>query len=851
MKHVYKAIILVFVFCISIVFMQRFIQDVTISFDTTVSMERPTFPLLYVQSGGYMTNQMHGYSSTLDAVVVRETMTLVDATKSFELIMDDKGNDIRKISFEIRNIMDNELVEEQTISALDETKTGKAVKIKIKADLEQGREYAAKITAVTKSGRKINYYTRLKYYGDESNYDKKLKFAVDFHNATFQKKKMEEFATYLEPNSQADNKTLAYVDIHSSMDNITWDGLTPTIISKDVPSVREYSLETASIVFNYYVSANSGEEKDGIYRVSEFIRVRYANNRMYLLGYRRTMEQVFDSAFCDVKKSRFKVGITNDTEMELYTSGEERKVSFVKDGTLWYYDVTENTIVRVFSFLENKKTDYERSGYSEHDIQIINMDDDGNIDFMVYGYFNRGDYEGRVGILLYKFHAGDNRIEELVYIPMETTYQVLKEDLNSFGYLSSQGVFYFTMNHTVYAYNTLSRKVSTVAADVADGDMILLKKGHFLAWQKSEENGLAKEINLLNLETEEVRTIKAKGSNYIKLLGSSNDNIIYGFLKKSDVVTSKQGETILPLYQMNICDGEGKVLKTYNKSGVYITGVEVTENIIQIYRAKKEVVNGKLRYSSIKPDSIINNLASTEGSYELSVETQEKGLSELYLNLPEGKVLESKPKRKNTVNTIITDNTTLHLDKNITNKEKYYVYGYGSIIGSFTQIAPAIVMADEAMGLVMDNNNQIVWERGGKYLRNDVSYVNSVQTAYNINTIGACVAMVLQHNGVECSAAELSSSKKSIYELLKTNVDGYAFNLTGCNLDEVLYFVSRGYPVIGMKNESDAVLLVGYDEYYVKYIEPRTGKQQTMLLTNADHMFTSSGNVFLTAYTLS
>ena len=54
------------------------------------------------------------------------------------------------------------------------------------------------------------------------------------------------------------------------------------------------------------------------------------------------------------------------------------------------------------------------------------MDEGGNIDFLVYGYMNRGAYEGYVGIILYRFYSLDNRIEELTYIPTNLTYQFLK-----------------------------------------------------------------------------------------------------------------------------------------------------------------------------------------------------------------------------------------------------------------------------------------------------------------------------------------------------------------------------------------------------------------------------------------
>ena len=60
------------------------------------------------------------------------------------------------------------------------------------------------------------------------------------------------------------------------------------------------------------------------------------------------------------------------------------------------------------------------------------MDAEGNVNFMVYGYMNRGQYEGRVAIVLYKYIRADQRIEELVYIPVDEPYQRLKENMGNF-----------------------------------------------------------------------------------------------------------------------------------------------------------------------------------------------------------------------------------------------------------------------------------------------------------------------------------------------------------------------------------------------------------------------------------
>ena len=48
-------------------------------------------------------------------------------------------------------------------------------------------EYILDLKTTSDKGKTIHYYTRLKYYLDESNLAKKLAFAQKFHNNTFSK----------------------------------------------------------------------------------------------------------------------------------------------------------------------------------------------------------------------------------------------------------------------------------------------------------------------------------------------------------------------------------------------------------------------------------------------------------------------------------------------------------------------------------------------------------------------------------------------------------------------------------------------------------------------------------------
>lgn len=842
MKHVYRGAVLFVVFILSLIFMQRYMKDVTISFQSTVSMGEATFPLIYIQNGDSVINEMHGYSSSLSAVTVRESMTYMDSSKKLLFRLEDSEHQIRKIKYETRLVSDNTIVEADATSSIKKDDKGRYVKISLKESYSQGTEYAMKLTAITEEGRKINYYTRLKFYSDESYFKEKMDFVNNFHAATFSKKKMENYKSYLEV-GESDDTTLAYVDIKSSADNITWGSLKPKVVSSAVPMFTEYTRETAAVVYQYYVKANTGRDTDDLYFVNEFIRIRYANGRMYLLAYQRTMEEVYNSNLTDVKQSALKVGITNDMNLEMHQTEDKTKICFVRQGALWYYDAVENRAIKVFSFL-TKKNDFERSGYSHYDINIINMDEDGNIDFMIYGYFNRGDYEGRVGILLYKFHASENRIEELVYIPMETTYEMLKEDLNSYGYLSSSGVFYFALNNQIYSYNIAARNIKSIASGVGDDDMIILEKAGYLAWQESSSVKSCRKINILNMETEKVRTITTDRKDNLALLGTSENNIIIGKVKTNAIRTTKQGEVVVPYYEIMICNGKGKKLKTYSRSGIYMTGVTVNNNVITLNRVKKssESATG---YVPVQNDSIINNIAVTETGFALKEENSKKAMKELYIELPANTKLTSVPKQKSTVNTIITTSTTLVLEEQLSKSEKYYVFGYGTITGSYQNVAEAVINADKVMGAVMDSNYRIIWERGSKYLRNSISDYKKINTTNKIDSIGACIAMSLQFNGISSNAEKLSSMSESIYDILNSRQKGSTYNLTGCNLDEVLYYVSAGVPVIAMKSNSQAVLLVGYDEYYVKYYDPAANTVQTMLLANADNMFRESGYIFL------
>lgn len=840
LKHVYRVFVFIAVFAAAVFFMGKNMKEVRVDVNATVTMGEATFPVVYLQTGDFTMNELHGYSSNLEANVVREAMTPLGIDKTFNVIINENESNVKKLKYEVRKIENNELVDSGAISALSRTNNGKSAEIKIKEYLETSKEYAVRLTVITDTSKKINYYTRIKYYEEDYYLKEKMDFVTHFHKSILDKKKAEDITKYLEPHNSEANDSLSRVTIHSNFELISWGNLKPSILTEVVPTIKEFNIETAAIELSYFASAETSLGPE-VFQVKEFYRVRFTSDRIYLLKYERTMEELFNINMASITKSEIRIGITNESDMEIVTSKDSNKLCFVRKGSLWFYNLPENKLVKVFSFLKDN-VEYIRNGYDQHNIRILNMDESGNIDFLVYGYMNRGDYEGKVAIVLYKYHVDENRIEEQVYTPLETTFQMLKEDLNNFSYVNKKGIFYFTIHNQVYSYNIIAKKLTVVAENINENNFIMVKESKSIAWLDSENPKKASSITILNLETEQQQVIKANAKDTIRILGAVDENIIYGFARTSDIFDTTDGTTVIPVYQLIIADMEGNILKEYKKKNVYITKVEVSDNVIKLNRIRKNPDSEV--YSQAEPDSILTKVRNIKKTINFYFRNDEDNYKVAYLKLPENFTMEAIPSIVETKNTIITEDTTLHLGGRDGTSTKYYVYALGSIKGSYLNPAEAILKADELMGVVISSNNQIVWERGGKFNRKTIGGISTITTGNGIDSIGACISMLLKYNLVTKDAKALSGSNQSIYHILKENID-HPINLAECTLDQVLYFVSSGRPVIAMKDSQKAVLIIGYDENYITIIDPSSGSSNRMYITNADRMFREAGYIFV------
>ena len=85
------------------------------------------------------------------------------------------------------------------------------------------------------------------------------------------------------------------------------------------------------------------------YQATEYFRVRYAKDRMYLLNYERNMEAYMRYDTIDRSNNRILLGI-GSSQKQLISKNGGKKAAFVVQDELWYYDYQKSNMHKVFFF---------------------------------------------------------------------------------------------------------------------------------------------------------------------------------------------------------------------------------------------------------------------------------------------------------------------------------------------------------------------------------------------------------------------------------------------------------------------------------------------------------------------
>ncbi len=835
MKYTIKILVLTVVFVLAILFFGSNMDEVMFGIEKSTEMAESSLPTVALRSDGVSANRLFGFTSPMDVFSIRENIVAVENDGVVELLITENEADVRKVYYEVYDIKTQKKIADGTINALEWEGDEKVARIKIDEELKSSTEYAVEVMLIDSNSRRIHYYFRVKYY-ENSCYAEKISFIYDL-SAWARTKNYNAIIPYLESTYRGDGSTYSFVDIKDSFHMVCWGDLQPKLLTRPVLTVSEVYSNICVGTLEYMVEQETDTGTERFY-ITEKFRVIVTDTAKHLLNYERTMEAAFDASLASVSKNQFKFGVTNETDTEFLTNTDSTMTAFVRNKELWHYNITENRLSRVFSL---RHEDEAVSGLSceNYDVRILNLYENGDVSFMVYGYMGRGAYEGKTGILLYRYYRGEDRIEEMLYLPINMTFQQINQELGSFSYMSEVNVFYFMAQQTLYAYNMNTGEMHIISDRAKEDSVVFAKEEGFVTWQEDYDK-----VNILYLETAAFSELTPPEGEFIRVLGQIDQNIICSYGKLTDLAVSGDGEQIYPAYRVELLTGTGESRKTYQKAGYYVVDAEASENSIRLSRMEKKSGG---RYENTEDDYILNSFEQENRTVTLQKRVTELMFDEYYIALPSKHPMKTVPKAANVPHTVIAKDTTVRIQALEEIKEEYRVHSFGEIVLLTENCTEAIIRADQSriVGSVIDAKGRVIWERGVKFSayyldkRPGISCEESGLTSRQ-----AAVQLMAAYLGYEINGAEFTA-EDTMKDFLRKHTGEDVLTLSGITLDEALYFVYRGVPLYAMKNGTDAVVITGYSAATVTMYDPKEGMSKVVNLEEAKEMFLNAGNIFV------
>ena len=807
---VVHVLVLLLVFVGAVVLFEKLTNQSTPN--SAQDMENSTFPLVYMQNKGVSYNCLHGYAYEMDVTNIRDTVTVLGDSHELDIQIQPFSSNVESVSYEVLSLDGTESLENTKVVQLQEESNYLTATLKIQNNMLLNQEYILKLQ-VTTGGRDVYFYTRL-LLEDGLHLESYLNFVTGFYEKCVNKTDEATLGSAVEPDETTDQKdTLAEMDIHSSVNRLMWDSLNPQIFYKPTPSLVDINGTTASFVLDYRISAINSEGTTEIYNVKEFYRLRYTDTRVFLLDFTRSTDEIFSAEGTVLNSTGINLGVTSQ-DVEFAIDEKSNVAAFVQEDELWTYQINEGRMTRVFGFPQKENMDY-RDFYDKNNIKILRVDSDGNVWFCVSGYMNRGRHEGENGIAVYYYEDASATVEEMLFVKTMESYDMLKLDIGSLAYITEKADnVYLLLQGVIYRIDLTTREYERVVDGINTECYAVSDSNRYVAWLKEGARFDSQTLYCMDLETGSVQEITCDASDRIRPVAFMGEDLVYGVAHASDIDTTHEGSEIFPMYRLTIVGTDGEERKSYEPGTAYVLSVEQSENMLVLSRVTR-TENG---YEATTEDHIVSTGTGEEVATGTTTQASSVKESEVILRL--GTTIRDTTVQTVNAKLLVDESTSeISIPTNQNREKLYYVYAGGSLESVWTTAAEAIRRADEKVGVVINDEKEFVWERGNRAETAKIS-VDKIPQA------------------IRSGVMDLDT--------LESQLGKVAIDLTGCTLEQVLYFVGNKHPVLAWTG-TETVIITGYDDYG-NLILLKPGETETYFYGPEDSkaMFEDAGNQFMT-----
>ncbi len=809
-----KTLVLFLIFAAALIFYFIAAQN-TMEKEETVytSMAQPSLPVVYASMEGREVNRMYGYIQDMGNAEARSSITLLPENRALEIVIESYGNTITEIQYEIRNLTMERLVESTQLETWEQEGDSIRAVLPIQNLITKEEPYLLTLTLDTGEDE-IHYYTRI-LWSDHSYGTDFIQLAEEFSRKSLDYQSARDLVSYLETSPSEDNSSLGMTTIRTSFEHLTWNGLSAEMAGEPSVTLKELDGTMGQVQVQYQVHLTDSGDQVRTLDVEDYYTMRWNEQRIYMMNYSRQADEVFSEKSPELSGKRLMLGITNDDMVSSMKSPGGTYIAFQSNRELWRYDQKEEDLLKLFSF-SSDEDDGIRSRNRSHDIKILSVEDNGDVYFLVYGYMNRGTAEGQMGAALYHYIEAQDTVQENIFIPVSESFEYLQWELEQLAYLNENGMLYLLLNQSICGIDLSSNELVVVARGLKLGEYGISSNQQRIAWKEEETTGQTDRIHVMDLNTAQKNEIAAEQGDYIRVLGFVGSDLIYGLGHQEDIWVSNGRTRDLPMYALYIIGTEMEVESQYQEEGIYITDVNVQDGRIHLSRMVK---TSEQDYLFQNEDTIVCNedvsIDALEGiGWYVSQDMGKRYFVQLDQSTDKP-VSVREPGSYSYGESSTAQMSAVPVEEQ--DSLAFYAYAQGDFLGSSASFKEAVDLAYDGMGLVTDENHHIVWDR--------INRSNSASS---------------RDEGRSAMERHLADFKEStLYE------DGLLMiDARGCELNQVLYFIDKGYPVIAY-TENGSVRITGYDTYNVTLTDSATGESYKMGLGDGAAYFQASGNDFI------
>lgn len=772
-----------------------------------------TFPIIYQIRNEKKLNEMRGFVDERYSIVSNDTITILENDRKLNLLIINNKNPLSSFEYEIRDKTSKSLIERTKVELTeinrnlqnDETN----VILNIQNLIKQNTTYL--LTIKINVNRKTAYYFANIIYRPRNILNDAIGQVEWFTNTTFDPVTAGDYdkgiVKYLETSINRDTREMHTVTLQQTFEQLTFSDTKMKLVSDyyyNIYQAQEYSY---TIAVRYLTKSGRDKVNEYFINKDEYV-LRWDGKRWYYMKFTRNTEELVnfeDNPYNEVN-GRFYTGVTNPKNMEKKESENKRYFAFCKEREIYRYDNETKTMTNIYSYHIQNKEKFEEVS-KDFALRIMDVNDTGDVVYIVYGYNMTGMNEGNMGIGVFTYHSDINESEENIFIPIYTTYQSLKYDIDKLCVFKNNRLI-FKSYSKVYSIDINTAEILTLADGFEETKFAASSNSRYFAFN-SDKEGVSKHINIYNIEDGKVSTIEAGEGENIEVVTFMNDDLFYGVFSDENI-WREIGKIIgRPSHEIRVINAVNGKQDLFKENDRYLYNFVNQQNVLRYNKYKREGTH----YTYLTNDVIVNNYSNenTDVFFYKEEMTKEK-LRVGYIEIPMERNEKMRYEKSAGVSRKQIEETALESTNEI-EETIYYVYDCGNLKAKLKNLSDGVNEIRDNYGYVKLNDRITCYNRANKgnvsYLRQNDSILENIEGFEENVYIKNNEILVMNVTGITDRDLEYYLSLNEKVAVYKH--DTFQFFITGYdNNNYVLEYANKDRILTPREEVHEAVIYGGY-----------------------------------------